>query len=160
MAVYLKLCISDHILVKPKCVLEAVVFFNFRKFVFIFQLFVYNFSEKTSASQTHFGFTNIGSEMHSFRGTAIWNYGFWFGSPCTYNSYKSWSSTDGRVTWRICKKWVKWECGNPRGFPTLALTQQLDHDTKKRLILNVRFVKFFQQSLRGVGKISCKCFWS
>ena len=27
--------------------------------------------KKTSASQTHFGFTNIGSEMHSFRGTAI-----------------------------------------------------------------------------------------
>ena len=42
--------------------------------------------KKTTASQTHFGFTNIGSEMHSFTGTAIWNNGFWFGSPCTMNS--------------------------------------------------------------------------
>ena len=43
MAAPLKLCISDPMLIKPKCVWEAVVFFNFRKFVYIFQLFVYNF---------------------------------------------------------------------------------------------------------------------
>ena len=46
MSVPLKLCILDPLLVKPKCVWEAVVFFNFRKFVYIFQLFVYNFSNK------------------------------------------------------------------------------------------------------------------
>ena len=43
MAITLKLSISDPMLVKPKCVWEAVVFFNFRK---KFQLFVYNFSKK------------------------------------------------------------------------------------------------------------------
>ena len=32
-------------LVKPKCVWEVADFFNFRKFVYIFQLFVYNFSK-------------------------------------------------------------------------------------------------------------------
>ena len=45
-AITQKLSISDPKLVKPKCVREAVVFFNFRKFVYIFQLFVYNFSKK------------------------------------------------------------------------------------------------------------------
>ena len=84
MAVPLKLGISDPMLVKPKCVREAVVFFNFRK---NFQLFVYNFLKKTTASQTHFGFTNMGLEMLSFKGIAIWNKKFRFGSPCTY--YKS-----------------------------------------------------------------------
>ena len=38
--------------------------------------------KKTTTSQTHFGFTNMGSEMLQFRGRAIWNNGFWFGSPC------------------------------------------------------------------------------
>ena len=37
MAVLLKLGISDPLLVKPKCVGEAVVFFNFQKFVYVFQ---------------------------------------------------------------------------------------------------------------------------
>ena len=44
---------------------------SYGKFVNIFQLFVYNFSKKTTATQIHFGFTNIGSEMRSFRGIAI-----------------------------------------------------------------------------------------
>ena len=35
------------------------------------------------ASKTHFGFTNMGSEMHIFRVIAIWNSKLWFGSPCT-----------------------------------------------------------------------------
>ena len=35
--------------------------FDFQIFVYIFQLFVYDLSKKTTASQTHFGFTNIGS---------------------------------------------------------------------------------------------------
>ena len=46
LAITQKLCISDPMLVKPKCVWEAAVFSNFRKFVYIFQLFVYNFSKK------------------------------------------------------------------------------------------------------------------
>ena len=36
MALALKQCIFDPMLVKPKCVWEAVVFFNFQKFVYIF----------------------------------------------------------------------------------------------------------------------------
>ena len=46
MAITLKLSYSDPMLVKPKCVWEAAVFPNFWKFVYIFQLFVYNFSKK------------------------------------------------------------------------------------------------------------------
>ena len=38
--------------------------------------------KKTTASQTHFGFTNIVSGMHISRAIAIWNKKFWFGSPC------------------------------------------------------------------------------
>ena len=73
MAVAQRRCILAPLLEKPaKMGLRGGIFFNFRKFVYIFQLFVYNFSKrKTTASQTHFGFTNIGSEMLSFRGTAI-----------------------------------------------------------------------------------------
>ena len=79
MAIFLKLSISDPMLVKPKCVWEAVVFFlknckqTAEKCKQIFQNW-----KKTTVSQTHFGFTNIGSEMHSFRGTAIWNQKLWF----------------------------------------------------------------------------------
>ena len=79
LAMILKVCISDPMLLKPKCVWEAVVFFNFRK---NFQLFVYNFSKKAFTSQTHFGFNNIGSEMHIFRVIAKTNFEFCFGSPC------------------------------------------------------------------------------
>ena len=46
MTVPLKICIFDTKLVKPKCVSEEVAFFNFWKFVYILQLFVYNFSNK------------------------------------------------------------------------------------------------------------------
>ena len=86
-AITQKLSISDPKLVIPKCVWEAVVFFNFRKFVYIFQLFVYNFSKKTTASQTHFGFTNLGLELLSFWVIALRKGEFWFGSPCTYVIY-------------------------------------------------------------------------
>ena len=48
MAVALKQCIFDPMLVKPKYDWKAVVFFNFQKFVYIFQLFVYNFSKNMS----------------------------------------------------------------------------------------------------------------
>ena len=83
MAVLLKLCISHPILVKPKCVWKAVVFFNFQKFVYIFQLFVYNFSKQTTTSQTHFDFTNLWSKMHCFSATAIYFWQFSIGTPCT-----------------------------------------------------------------------------
>ena len=79
MAVPLKLCISDLMLVKPKCVWEVVVFLKNCKQM------TENFFEnwkKSTASQMHFDFTSIRLEMHSFRGTAICNNGFWFGSPC------------------------------------------------------------------------------
>ena len=49
MAVALKQCILDPKLVKPKRVWEAVDLFYFWKFV-------YNFSKKTTTSQTHFGY--------------------------------------------------------------------------------------------------------
>ena len=38
------------------------------------------------ASKTHFGFTNMVSEMHIFRVTGIWISKLWFGSPCRYFS--------------------------------------------------------------------------
>ena len=84
LAITLKMSVSDPMLVKPKCVWELSVFFNFQKFVYIFQLFVYNFSNKIDGSQTHFGFSNIGSEMLIFRVIAKTNFKFWFGSPPVY----------------------------------------------------------------------------
>ena len=65
MAEPLKICISDPMLVKLKCVLKAQVYFDFSAICLQF------FKKKLTASQIHFGFTNIGSEMHIFRGTAI-----------------------------------------------------------------------------------------
>ena len=46
------------------------------------------FSQKTSASQTHFGFTNIGSGMPTLRDRAKWKSKFWFGSPCRFYLHK------------------------------------------------------------------------
>ena len=43
----------------------------------------YFLPQKPTASQTHFSFTNMGSEMNTDRATAIWNRKFWFGSPCS-----------------------------------------------------------------------------
>ena len=82
MAITLKLSSSDPMLVKPKCVWEAAVFFSILKFFFIFQLFVYNFSKKAATSQTHFGFINIGSKELSFGFTAISKGKLWFRAPC------------------------------------------------------------------------------
>ena len=42
--------------------------------------------KKTATCQTHFGFTNMGSNMYQFRRGAIWNKKFRFGSPCTRKS--------------------------------------------------------------------------
>ena len=59
--------------------LKIVHFFYFYLFVYNYQLFVYNFSKKLFASQTHFGFTKMGSEVHSFRVIAKRHFKFWFG---------------------------------------------------------------------------------
>ena len=40
-----------------------------------------NLTQKTTASQTNFDSTDMGSEMLAFRVRAIWNNRFWFGSP-------------------------------------------------------------------------------
>ena len=56
----------------------------------IFQVYISNALKnqltlkKTATSQTHFGFTNISSEMHIFKATVIWNKKFRFGSPCSW----------------------------------------------------------------------------
>ena len=84
MAVTLKVCISDPMLVKPKWVWAlGGSFFQFWKICLQFSAFCLQFFKKTASSQTHFGFANIGSEMHTFRVTAIWSCNFWFGSPCS-----------------------------------------------------------------------------
>ena len=77
LATTLKLCISDPMLVKPKCVWEAYNFFDF-------QLFVFNFSKKMYASQTHFGFTNMGSKTHIFRVMSSQRVKNVSGTPCNY----------------------------------------------------------------------------
>ena len=82
MAVSLKLCISDYV-GKAKMRLRGGSFFKFSKICLHFSAVCLQFFKSIIAYQTHFGFTNIGSEMHSFRDTAIWNNGFLFGSPCT-----------------------------------------------------------------------------
>ena len=64
------------------------------------------FQKKITASQTHFAFTNIGSKMDSFRGTAIWNNGFWFGSPVVERvQFKQ-----SQLQWRelLTSKYLNW----------------------------------------------------
>ena len=70
MAVALKRCIFDPMLVKPKCVWEVWKILNkqlknVNKFLKI---------EKTAISQTHFGFTNTGSRFVGFKHAANRNF--------------------------------------------------------------------------------------
>ena len=51
---------------KAKMRMRSGTFFNFWKFVYIFQLFVYNCFKKSTAFQTHFGFSNTESKLHRF----------------------------------------------------------------------------------------------
>ena len=86
MPIELKRCIFDLKLVKPKCVLEAVVYFwkilnKQLKIVNKFKEF-----EKTIASQTYFGFTNIGSNIHHFSSVYFWWFSIGAGAPCTMNN--------------------------------------------------------------------------
>ena len=46
-------------------------------------------AQKTTASQTNFGFTNMGSNIFGFRNTSIWNKKFRFGSPCIRDNKKA-----------------------------------------------------------------------
>ena len=51
--------------------------------MFTFSAVCLQFSKQSATSQTHFGFTNMGSKMHHFSATAIY---FWQninGTPCT-----------------------------------------------------------------------------
>ena len=64
---------------KAKMRLRGGSFFRFSK---KFSAVCLQFFKKTTTSQTHFGFTNMGSEMHSFRVVAKINFKFWFGLPC------------------------------------------------------------------------------
>ena len=66
MAITLKICISDPMLVKPKYVLEASIYFHFSADCLQFSAVCLQFFKKLYASQMHFGFTNMGSEMHIF----------------------------------------------------------------------------------------------
>ena len=70
MAVALKQCIFEPMLVKPKMRLKSGSFYQFSKICLHFSAVCLQFFKKT-ASQTHFGFTNIGSNMHRFSATAI-----------------------------------------------------------------------------------------
>ena len=45
-------------------------------FLYIFQLIGYNFSKKSATSQTHFGFTQLGLNMHCFKATTILQFPF------------------------------------------------------------------------------------
>ena len=74
MAVALQQCIFDPMLVNLKCVsgAEGSFFFNFSKICLYFSAVYLQFFKKITASQTHFGFTNIGSNMHCFRDTVIY----------------------------------------------------------------------------------------
>ena len=70
-AVTSKVCIFDPTLVKPKWVWDAVVFFNFQKFCLHFSAVCLQFFKKNTTSQTHFGFTNMGSNMLTLEVTAL-----------------------------------------------------------------------------------------
>ena len=91
--------------------------------------------EKTTATQTHIGFTYIGSEMHSFRGTAIWNNGFWFGLPCTIRKFPKMVLLFKLSIFRFCFIFTKFStlCNI-----TTAISQKMEvekKDTKKTFFL-------------------------
>ena len=72
----------DTMMVKPKCVWELAVFSIFKN--------LFKFVMWTATSQTLFGFTNVGSNMHIFRGTAIYFWEIINGTPCIwYNNVHS-----------------------------------------------------------------------
>ena len=70
-AVDLKRSTFDPMFVKPKWVLEAVDFFQFSIICLQFSAVCLQFFKKSTTSQTHFGFTNIGSKEYRFSSKAI-----------------------------------------------------------------------------------------
>ena len=80
--------------VKPKCVWEMVVYFEKLKKI-SWKI------EKGAASQTHFGFINIGSNMHHFSATAIFFSFFMDLRPCTKNNENEVNSDQNLQLWLI-----------------------------------------------------------
>ena len=70
-------------LVKPKCVWEAVVFFNIWKFIYIFQMFVYNFLKDLLPLKRILALSIFGSNMHLFWATAFYFCYFSNRTPCS-----------------------------------------------------------------------------
>ena len=70
----------DPMLFKSKCVWEAVDLFKFLKMCLQSSAFCFQLFKKSTASQTHFGFTNIGSKAHRFSSTATYFRQFSIGS--------------------------------------------------------------------------------
>ena len=74
-------CITSLVRILPRVqkislLLEKLCnFFTFSNYYFL--------PQKTTASQTHFGFTNIGSNMHHFCATTIWNTKISNETPCS-----------------------------------------------------------------------------
>jgi len=68
---------------KAKMGLGGGSFFQFSKICLHFSAVCLQFFKKTTASQTHFGFANMGSEVLSFWVMGLRKGQFWFGSPCS-----------------------------------------------------------------------------
>ena len=93
-------CITSLVRILPRVqkislLLEKLCnFFTFSNYYFL--------PQKTTASQTHFGFTNIGSNMHRFWATAFYFCNFLNGTPCmacqSFEFLGFWSTLEkGRV---------------------------------------------------------------
>ena len=71
---------------KAKMCLRGGRFFQFTKICLHFSAVCLQFFKKSIASQTHFGSTNRGSNMHHFWGTAFYFCNFSNGSHCSDKS--------------------------------------------------------------------------
>ena len=117
-------------LVKPKCVWEVEVFFNFRKFVYIFQLFVYNFSKKPPTLKHILALPTWGQKCLVSEIKQIWKVNFYLGPPCS-------PRTDGGYPKR-CKR------GSKKG--TLLAS----------CFSNVQLIKVMPKSLPQLSKMQYK----
>ena len=71
---------------KAKMCLRGGRFFQFSKICLHFSAVCLQFFKKSATSQTHFGFTNIGSNMNRYRATAIWNFHVSNETPCSVSN--------------------------------------------------------------------------
>ena len=67
---------------------------------------------KSATPETHFGFTNMASEMHTIRVTAIWSCNFWFGSACRnklfrFSRFWNWFFSLFRLCYRRLSTWSR-----------------------------------------------------